>query len=146
MKMVACIVLLNALIPQSPSAPIDVVRQRYAVLQAALQKGDFVAVSAMYHADASLELKTPTGLDRVRGHESIAEQWQRVARAGAAQFEFTVVAADLKDGTLLEKGTFLFSTKAGPPFGRGSYVGTWTKEGNVWKLLRHEVTVEGVGR
>ena len=146
MTLLSCVLLLNVLMSPGQAAAADVVAPRYAALTAALQKGDFVAVSEMYHPDASFELKTPGGMDRVRGHESIAAQWQGVARAGAAQFRCTVSAADIKDGTVTEKGTFVFNTKAGALFGKGSYTGTWRKDGNVWKLLRHEVMVDAAGR
>lgn len=95
----------------------------------------------MYLVQSSLQVRGPSGQDRVSGQESIAGLWKSATK-GVARFEFTVTSAALTDGAITDRGTFVFKAKDGKMLNRGSYTGVWRREGPVWKIARHEVTVE----
>jgi ketosteroid isomerase-like protein len=115
---------------------------RYQALSAAVAKGDLAQIAAFYLSEASFELRTPEGQDRVRGAESIAGLWQGPIREGAVSFEVVISDAKQEAGSIAEQGTFVMKTKDGSAFARGSYTAEWRRDGGTWKLARHSLVVQ----
>jgi ketosteroid isomerase-like protein len=116
-------------------------RPRYAAISAAVAKGDLAAVTAVYAADATFEIRTPQGQDRVKGADAIASQWQNAISGGAVTFDVTITDAKLDGDVIVEQGSFVMKKKDATVFASGTYTSEWNRAGTVWKLARHAIMV-----
>jgi len=118
--------------------PRDVVRAGNSAVVAAIKKGDAAAIAALYTTDAEF---TQPG-DRIRTRASIQGMWQEQLKRGLADADFTTTDADLANGVITEKGTFVFKTKTGVVISKGTYTNTWRREGAAWHIKTNAVEPE----
>jgi ketosteroid isomerase-like protein len=121
------------------AGPVEDVKARYGALSAAVAAKDLAKVGSLYSADATLQVQTPNGADKVTGLESILEMWQKAITDGAIGFDAVVADADLKGDVVTEKGTFAMKKKDGSIFLKGAYTSTWRREKGVLKLTSHRL-------
>jgi ketosteroid isomerase-like protein len=132
---------MPVLAAQTPAAAQT--QPRYAALSAAVASGKAADVTAFYADEASFELRTPGGYDRVRGADSIGGLWQKAMSDGAVGFDVTIAEATTEAGAIVDKGTFVMRRKDGTVFVKGTCTAEWRKVGADWKLVRHIVVVSG---
>lgn len=99
---------------------------------AAFNKGDAVAVAAMYAGDAYV---LPAGAEMAKGRAAIRKFWaDAVQQLGDAKLT-TVDVQKLGPAAAREIGTFTFRTKGAAPHEvTGKYAVVWRKIGGKWLL------------
>jgi ketosteroid isomerase-like protein len=117
-------------------------KPRYTALAVAVEKRDLAAIAAFYVSDATFELKTPTGKDRVRGADAIAGPWQSAIREGVVTFAVTGTDGKIDAGVISETGRFTMTRKDASVFARGTYAATWRKDNGVWKIVTHALVMD----
>jgi ketosteroid isomerase-like protein len=118
-----------AVIAQGVEAEILKNNEKFA---AAYNKGDVVAIGAMYTEDA---IAFPPGGDLVKGRAAIEVMWKDVQAAGLTDLALQTLSVE-RDGSLaIEVGTATAKIKGAPQ--RIKYVVTWKRQSDGgWKLYR----------
>jgi len=99
---------------------------------AAFNKGDAVAVAALYTEDAYV---LPPGSEMVKGRAAIEAFWRQAAQQMGDAKLTTVDVLPLGRSAAREIGTVTLKTKSQPPQEVvGKYVVVWRKIGRDWKL------------
>lgn len=124
------------------AGPKEEIEARYKEVSAALGAKALARIAAVYVADATFKMKTPTGSDQVRGAESVAGMWQSPIGAGAVSFDVTIATIDVKGDALTESGTFVMKKKDASVFAKGTYSASWRRESKVWKIVSHDLVAE----
>jgi uncharacterized protein (TIGR02246 family) len=102
------------------------------VWTAAFNKGDAVAVAALYTEDAYV---LPPGSAMVKGRAAIEAFWRQAAQQMTDAKLTTVDVLPLGRSAAREIGTVTLKTKSQPPQEVvGKYVVVWRKMGRDWKL------------
>jgi uncharacterized protein (TIGR02246 family) len=114
---------------QSVEAEIIKNNEKFA---ATYNKGDVVAIAAMYTEDA---VAFPPGGDLVKGRAAIEAMWKNVLAAGLTDLALQTLSVE-RDGSLaIEVGTATAKMKGAPQ--RIKYVVTWKRQSDGgWKLHR----------
>jgi uncharacterized protein (TIGR02246 family) len=99
---------------------------------AAFNKGDAVAVAALYTEDAYV---LPPGSDMVKGHAAIEAFWRQAAQQMGDAKLTTIDVLPLGRTAAREIGTVTLKTKSQPAQEiTGKYAVVWRKVGGKWKL------------
>ena len=137
--MLAVLCSITSAVAVRAAGPVEDVKARYAELSSAVAAKDLAKVASIYSAEATFQVETPGGKDRVSGLESIKEMWQRAIRDGAVSFDAAVTEAAAKEDVLTEKGTFVMKKKDGSAFLKGTYSAGWRREKGIWKVTSHQL-------
>jgi len=110
----------------------NIVKARNAVIMAAVAKRDATAMASVYTQDA----EAIQGTDTIHGRGGIQKAFQSQLDQGLTAFDLETSLVDLKDGKISEVGTYLMTTATGDVMSQGTYLNTWTKEGDAWMIER----------
>jgi ketosteroid isomerase-like protein len=112
------------------AGPGDMVRGRNSAIAQSVTAKDAAKIASFYFVDAEI---TQPG-DRTRTREGIQRMWQEQLDRGLTAVAFTTQDADLANGVVTEKGSFVFQGKGGAVLSKGTYTNTWARDAGQWRI------------